>query len=429
MFSKWQWLFIRFTHKLWVRAALFAVMAIVTALIAAPVERLLPDALSFQISVATIDQILDILATSMLTVTTFSLGVMVSAFTAASTGTTPRATQLVREDPITQNVLATFLGAFLFSLVGIIALNTGVYGEGGRLVLFAATLLVIGIILVAILHWIEHLSVLGRVTETTDQVEVAAANALRARVEHPHLGARCLPEDWQRPANGFDIKSESTGYICHIDIASLQETADELKLNINVLLTPGSFVFPGKPLACVEFKEKEVLNSEQEAHLINRVTSAYTTGKTRSFEQDPRFGLIVLSEIASRALSPAVNDPGTAIDVLGRAVRLFCIWRDHRVLGDDDESICFPSVRVPALKTSDLIEDLFMPVARDGAGLIEIQIRVQKSMAALGDMAPEAYRDVMAHYAALAVKRASQSLALEEEVEQLKAVQCERKRR
>jgi len=35
----------------------------------------------------------------------------------------------------------------------------------------------------------------------------------------------------------------------------------------------------------------------------------------------------------------------------------------------------------------------------------------------------------MAHYAALAVKRASQSLALEEEVEQLKAVQCERKRR
>ncbi len=70
-----------------------------------------------------------------------------------------------------------------------------------------------------------------------------------------------------------------------------------------------------------------------------------------------------------------------------------------------------------------------MPVARDGAGLIEIQIRVQKSMAALGDMAPEAYSDVMAHYAALAVKRASQSLALEEEVEQLKAVQCERKRR
>ena len=424
MFSKWQWLFIRFTHKLWVRAALFAVMAIVTALIAAPVERLLPDVLSFHISVQTIDQILSILATSMLTVTTFSLGVMVSAFTAASTGTTPRATQLVREDPITQNVLATFLGAFLFSLVGIIALNTGVYGEGGRLVLFAATLLVIAIILIAILHWIEHLSVLGRVTETTDQVEVAAANALKARVEHPHLGARCLPESWEPPNDGFNVKSESTGYICHVDIASLQETAEELELTINVLAPPGSFVFPGKPLACIELQKKRRLNTEQETQLINRVTAAYTTGKTRSFEQDPRFGLIVLSEIASRALSPAVNDPGTAIDVLGRAVRLFCIWREHRVLKDDDESICFPSVRVPALKTSDLIEDLFMPVARDGAGLIEIQIRIQKSMAALRDMAPEVFGEVMSEYAELAFKRASKMLTLEEEVEQLKTIKC-----
>jgi len=424
MFSKWQWLLIRFTHKLWVRAALFAVMAIVTALIAAPVERLLPDALSFQISVATIDQILSILATSMLTVTTFSLGVMVSAFSAASTGTTPRATQLVREDTITQNVLATFLGAFLFSLVGIIALNTGVYGEGGRLVLFAATLLVIGIILIAILHWIEHLSVLGRVTETTEQVEVAAANALKARVENPHLGARCLPEGWEPPNDGFIVKSESTGYICHVDIANLQETAEELELTINVLAPPGSFVFPGKPMACIEFQKKGSLNSEQETKLINSVTAAYTTGKTRSFEQDPRFGLIVLSEIASRALSPAVNDPGTAIDVLGRAVRLFCIWREHRILKDDDESICFPLVRVPALKTSDLIEDLFMPVARDGAALIEVQIRVQKSMAALRDMAPDAYSEVMSEYAEQAFKRASKALTLEEEVEQLKTIKC-----
>ena len=41
---------------------------------------------------------------------------------------TPRATRLVVEDVTTQNVLATFIGSFLFSLVGIIALNMGAYG-------------------------------------------------------------------------------------------------------------------------------------------------------------------------------------------------------------------------------------------------------------------------------------------------------------
>lgn len=41
-----------------------------------------------------------------------------------------------------------------------------------------------------------------------------------------------------------------------------------------------------------------------------------------------RFGLIALSEIACRALSPAVNDPGTAIAIIGRFVRL---WANRRV--------------------------------------------------------------------------------------------------
>ncbi len=47
----------------------------------------------------------------------------------------------------------------------------------------------------------------------------------------------------------------------------------------------------------------------------------------RTFEDDPRFGLIVLSEIADKALSPGVNDPGTAIDVIGTLVRLFTLWQ------------------------------------------------------------------------------------------------------
>jgi uncharacterized membrane protein len=41
-----------------------------------------------------------------------------------------------------------------------------------------------------------------------------------------------------------------------------------------------------------------------------------------------RFGLITLSEIASRALSPAVNDPGTAIQIISSHVRLFSLWAE-----------------------------------------------------------------------------------------------------
>jgi uncharacterized membrane protein len=40
----------------------------------------------------------------------------------------------------------------------------------------------------------------------------------------------------------------------------------------------------------------------------NELRKAFVIGNMRYFHEDPRFGLITLSEIASRALSPAVND-------------------------------------------------------------------------------------------------------------------------
>lgn len=110
-----------------------------------------------------VDNILNILASSMLAVTTFSLSIMVAAYGSATTNVTPRATRLVVEDVTTQNVLATFIGSFLFSLVGIVALNMGAYGERGRVILFIVTLVVIALIIFTLLRWIQHLTSLGRV--------------------------------------------------------------------------------------------------------------------------------------------------------------------------------------------------------------------------------------------------------------------------
>src|SRR3546814_17845649 len=97
----------------------------------------------------------------MLAVTTFSLSTRVAAYGAASSGVTPRATTLVIEDTTTQNALATFIGSFLFSLVGIIALSTGAYGVQGRVLLFAVTIGVVILIVYMLLRWINHLSKLG----------------------------------------------------------------------------------------------------------------------------------------------------------------------------------------------------------------------------------------------------------------------------
>ncbi|EKR3224494.1 DUF2254 domain-containing protein, partial [Salmonella enterica subsp. enterica serovar Typhi] len=81
-----------------------------------------------------------------------------------------------------------------------------------------------------------------------------------------------------------------------------------------------------------------------------------------------------------RALSPAVNDPGTAIDVIGRGVRILSAYAQNK---SDEIEVKYPSVHVAPLQNNDLLEDFFSPVARDGASMREIQIRVLKGLSML----------------------------------------------
>lgn len=131
MTSKTLWRLRLLTRKLWIRATLISLMAVAAALVAILLTPYLPDNLSTDIGAEAVDNILSIIASSMLAVTTFSLSTMVTAYGAATSNVTPRATRLIMEDSTTQNVLAAFVGSFLFSLVAIITLAMGAYGDHG----------------------------------------------------------------------------------------------------------------------------------------------------------------------------------------------------------------------------------------------------------------------------------------------------------
>lgn len=412
MFSKWQWCLTQLTRTLWVRASLFALLAVFTALIAIPVERYITNPFPFSIGSESVGALLNILASSMLAVTTFSLSVMVSAYTAASATATPRATQLVRQDTTTQNVLATFIGSFLFSLVGIIALSTDVYGENGRLILFIVTITVVIIIVVTILRWIEHLSLLGRLGETTDRVEAAAANAIQQRIEHPCLGAKRLDADNMPDYIDNAVFADKTGYVQHIDIGILNRCAAHYETEISVLSEPGQFIHPAQALACFKGDLTDAIKAD--------IRAAFSLGNERSFDQDPRFGLSVMAEIASRALSPAVNDPGTAIDIISRAVRLIAPWREHRTISDDDEQIVYQHVRIAEIQLNDMFDDVFLPIGRDGAGMIEIQLRLQKSLLALKQICSECFSEQVDRHSDMAYQRAEYALTLQADIDRLR---------
>lgn len=377
MNSRYIWHLHEFFKKVWVRVISFTVLALVSVVLARFLSPFLPEAIALKIGENTVADMLGILTSSMLAVTTFSLGIAVSAFAAATQSATPRATTLLQEDRTTQNVLATFLGAFLFGLVGLIALHAELYNESGRVVVFLFTVAVIGLVVVALIRWIGHLMKFGRMGDTLDRVENAATESLAERLKNPYLGGRLYTGTVAD--NAIDILSTETGYVQHIDMQELQKCADKADIEVYVRRLTGAFVHCGEVLLSVTAKSIE----DDKVEVMRR---AVTLGSRRTFESDPRFCLIVLTEIASKALSPAVNDPGTAIDVLGRLIRILSPWQEAK-----DTEVQFSRIFVPPITAHDVFEDAFRPIARDGAAVVEVQIRLQKALASLAVIVPEAF--------------------------------------
>ncbi len=84
--------------------------------------------------------------------------------------------------------------------------STGAYGEQGRRAPFVVTIAVILFIVVTFLQWIDHLSQLGRVTETTRRVEETTLRAVEARQTAPNLGGYPLQEKDKTPGRQCCIR-------------------------------------------------------------------------------------------------------------------------------------------------------------------------------------------------------------------------------
>lgn len=405
MSTRLQWASLKVLRRLWFRATAFSFIAAAVALGATAVHPEVPAELAARIGADAVGDLLNVIAASMLSVTIFSLSTVVAAQASATSSATPRATQLLSEDNTSQNALGTFVGSFIFSLIGIVALQTGTYGEQGRVALYVVTLVVIAIVVVTLLRWIDHVSTLGRVGEITARVETATARVMRTHASKPHLDGAPLAHDRGPPAGAQLLHPDRAGYVQNIDVAALDQAARAAGIQVFVTALPGAYADPGHPLAWLSGPEA---GDDTSAEL----RKAFSVGESRSFDQDPRYGMAVLSEIASRALSPAVNDPGTAINVLARAGRVLALWAEEP---PQPPSIRYPNVHVPPVRLEDLFDDLFTPIARDGAGMVEVGLRLQRVLAGLARLGDD-YRQVATAHAARALARAEAALTFEEDL-------------
>lgn len=398
-------------ERLWVRPLAMCVFSIVAVILVKAADYGHTPQFIPPISPETIKTLLKIIASSMLVIATFSVGSMISSYSSAGEAATPRSFSLIVSDDVSQIALSSFIGAFIFSITALIALLNGFYDTGARFILFCLTLFVFAAVILTFVKWVDCIARLGRLGNTIDKVESATAKAFKARCRAPTLC--CVPVR-PRPKSSVPIYGDVVGYVKRVDVATLQEIAEEANLRLGVAALPGTFSAPGQPLAYIIGEACDYAKADTE-----RIVKAFTIDDDRSFDDDPRFGLVALSEIASRALSPAVNDSGTAIDIIGTFVRLFILW-DKLVDDGYKAAVKYDHVEVPELSIYDMFDDAFTAIARDGAGSVEVGVRLQKAFRALTLATHPDMRGAARKHSSLAIARAELALDFQEDLNVLR---------
>jgi uncharacterized membrane protein len=221
----------------------------------------------------------------------------------AATTFTPRL-HLFRDSPIVWNAFGYFTGILVFSFTSAFSIGDSEELVSGLVPITLALLLVVALVVFRHLQSAALRSI--QLASTLDQV------AARGRaVIHEVYSCSGELDDAEEPAGvpGFVIRWPRNWAVLQlIDAPRLVRRAQAADVVVTFRRRPGETLFEGEVLA-------EVSGSAG-PEFGDKVLVAARSGRERTFDQDPLLAFRVLADIAVRALSPAVNDPTTAVDAL-----------------------------------------------------------------------------------------------------------------
>jgi len=280
---------------------------------------------------------------------------------------------------VTQWTLGMFLGTFLYCVAALPAARNLPHP-------FAPVSTVLGAMLLAIacvgwlLFFIQHISqaisvnhIVDRVASETEAV-IAGMMPWPRRPDRPPTAAISLDD-----SSSAVVASAVSGYIRFIDARRLLFMAKTLRVKVRVLRRVGQFVPEGIPLLAASKADRL---SEYD---IAAFRGAFDMGPSRTLQQDVEFGVLQIVDIALKAISPAVNDPTTAITCVDQLSRILILFGSR----DQPEPVLYDPpgtarVGIPWIGFEGLLDSAFEQIRVYAKGDAAVSLRLLR---AYGDIA------------------------------------------
>lgn len=314
------------------------------------------------------------IAGSIMTVVSIVFAIVLMTLTLASMQFSPRIIVSFARDRVTQWTLGIFLGTFCYCMAALPAARSQPHP-------FAPVGTVMGAMLLAIacvgwlLFFIHHITQAISVSNIVDRIATETVAMLDTLMPEPRAPGPPLYEP--EPAGGEEtaISSEASGYIRFIDIPTLVSAAKACHVTLRVARRIGQFVPAGSPLLWAT-KAGRIPTDK-----LAEIRDAFDLGPARTLEQDVEFGILQIVDIALKAISPAVNDPSTAISSIDQLSRILIRYVSRAPLsGSFYDPPGVLRVSVPWIDFEHLLNSAFEQIRMYSKGDVAVSLRMLRAL-------------------------------------------------
>ena len=373
-------------HKsLWYVPALY----ILGAVLLSRVVPLLPGGLLGRaplFSHITSTTLLSAIATGMISFTGFIFSMIFVMIQFGSTTLSPRLATFFLHDRVTRHALGIFIATFVYALLTITSSDQLLGGGKMDYAIFLVLALLLGSMgmFLGLIQRLSLLQVTNILAEVGDQARQVIERVYPHTYEEKDEVAPHRDEDL-REAKQVIHYHGGPAILQNIHLDRLLRLAGKLNAIIEVEYAVGDTVADNAQLLTVYGGSRSIKKNE--------VKKLVGFGGQRSIDTDPKYAIRLIVDVALRALSPALNDPATAVQALDQLDDLLRRL-GRRWLGSDDIYDSRGSLRVvyPAPEWEDFLSLAIDEVRYYGANSLQVMRRLRALLEDLLTDLPEARR-------------------------------------
>ena len=268
----------------------------------------------FRGGVAAASALLSTIAGSLITVDGLAFSVTIVALQLVSSQYTPRALRGFLQDRVTQYIAGGFFAIFSYALIVLSAVLEPASSAQGFVPRLSVTMAIgfsflgLALLLLFIHHTGRIIQVSDIAARTAEQTLQAIDQQYRNEIDEiPVLEVAAQIQSIYMDEKPAPIVAPRSGYVQRIELAHLLTDIIRPRLHLRFVVGPGDFVTDGSLIA--EIWPAEAANEKVRSAIDHHVHIE----RERDITYDAKFGARQLTDIALRALSPAVNDPTTGV--------------------------------------------------------------------------------------------------------------------